>query len=350
MPSQSRPPSSPGLVPRNFLDPLERPSHQEAKPGPEKVSRQLADIPDNEWERRITLQGVPVISLPIPSNYNNLVTSGENGERQQKRKASAIQTLSQYWDNSAPLHQFGQESQWLFRRLSGSHHATRLILPVTIPTDDLPAALESTSVWEPIVQSWLDMDSSKRKAQLDSHFKHVVISNDDPRKGLRGQAGVVAHQNIQPFTVLGPYVGKYCHGKDLREEKALYGRNVGRYAVDCTMNAVRLDLCGYGYGNITVCINANTTYRPGDPARPANVFFALVIYRNWPYIFIVSQAHILKGEEILLDYGTVLLAGLLTTATPKIAQCSFKRASRCCGRTAHPPDFGRSTVMPGTNP
>lgn len=269
----------------------------------ESVGRQLEDKPENDWSRRITLQGIPIIPVPIPPDYSLLRASKEEAVKPRKRKATAVKILTRYWDNRAPMHQFGRESEWLYKRLSSGQHKTRLTLPDNIRPKGTYRSITSTQTWEGILEHWLAMDAGERASELERNMKHVIIKDDDPRHALRGQSGVVAARNLKAFAVLGPYLGKYCHGQDLREEHGIHGQNVGRYAMDCSLDAVRLDLCGYGYGNVSVCINANTTYRPGDIVNKANAFFAMIVYRGWPYVYVVTQSEVSKGDEILVDYG-----------------------------------------------
>ncbi|WP_281648915.1 SET domain-containing protein [Parendozoicomonas sp. Alg238-R29] len=267
------------------------------------VDRKLADSSNPEWERHITLQGIPVVPVPILPDLSLVRMPEEENVKPRKRKASAIQILTRYWDNRAPMHHFGQEADWLYKRLSSGQHKTRLVMPEGIRPKGKRRSLTSTPTWEGIVETWLGMEASDRASTLEKTMKHVTLPENDTRLGLRGQSGVLAASDIDEFTVLGPYLGKYCHGQDLQVEQGIHGHNVGRYAVDCSMDTLRLDLCGYGYGNVTVCINANTTYRPGEPVFQDNAFFTMVIYRGWPYIYVVSKQRINKGEEILVDYG-----------------------------------------------
>ncbi|MTI12644.1 SET domain-containing protein-lysine N-methyltransferase [Sansalvadorimonas verongulae] len=269
----------------------------------DRVDSQFSDQMEDDWEPRITLEGIPVIPVTLPPDYMLLRDKDDEPVKPRKRKTTAIKTLTRYWDNRAPLHQFGHEAEWLHKRLSSGQHKTRLTLPRNVRPKGIHRSLTSTVTWEGIVERWLTMDARTRAGELERNIKHVAIKNDDPRLGLRGQSGAVAARNIDAFTVLGPYVGKYCHGRDQQEEQSVHGHNVGRYGVDCSMDAVRLDLCGYGYGNVTVCINANTTYRPGDVVKAANAFFAMVVYRGWPYVFVVTRNAVAQGDEILVDYG-----------------------------------------------
>ena len=157
--------------------------------------------------------------------------------------------------------------------------------------------------WSRIIEHWLSLSASGRKKSIDALLQPITINNSDPRKKLHGQYGVLAARDIPPYSVIAPYSGTYCIGSDILREKAYYGSNVGRYAVDCSMDSMQIDLCGYGHGNITLCINANTTYSKDDPVLNDNACFALIIYQGWPYIFVVSTNKIKKKCELLIDYG-----------------------------------------------
>ena len=270
------------------------------------VERKLQDKKVLDYEQRINLQDLSVIPITMPPDYSLIrppKADIDSSNKKRKRKATHVQILSRYWDNRAELHQFGREAQWLHKRLVSGQHKTRLVLPGNIKPTGIHQSITSEIVWEGVVERWLNMSASERASTLEQRLSHVIISEDDERKDLRGQSGVVAAKDLKPFTILGPYVGRYCHGGDVAEESARHGANVGRYAVDCSLDNLRLDVCGYGYGNVTVCINANTTYRDDETPRSANTFFMLVVYRGWPYVFVVSDRDIAKGQDVLIDYG-----------------------------------------------
>ncbi|MCL6268779.1 hypothetical protein M3P05_02290 [Sansalvadorimonas sp. 2012CJ34-2] len=283
------------------IDPV--PEQEDGPRAIEKVGRQIIDTDESDWNRRIALHGIPVVPISMPPDYSILHTPEKNQEKKHRRKASVVQVLTRYWDNRAELRQLGKEAEWLFQRLHKGQADTVVQFPPDIVLTGKQKSLKSSANWSGIVESWLAMSATERAKALDRNLKQVIITNDDPRKGLHGQRGAVAARNLDAFTVVGPYVGKYCYGRDLQEEHGLHGVNVGRYTVDCSMETMRLDLCGYGYGNITVCINANTTYRPDDPAYQDNAFFLMVVYQGWPYVFVVTQRPVRKGDELLADYG-----------------------------------------------
>ena len=153
--------------------------------------------------------------------------------------------------------------------------------------------------WGRIIERRLSLSSRAPKKSIDALLQPITIKNSDPRKKLHGQYGVLAARDIPPYSVIAHYSGIYCIGSDILREKAYYGSNVGRYAVDCSIDSMQIDLCGYGHGNITLCINANITYSKDDPVLNDNACFALIIYQGWPYIFVVSINKIKKKCELL---------------------------------------------------
>ncbi len=279
------------------------PQTDEAPKKVSKVQRNILDVREPDWNRRIALHGVQVVSMSMPPDYSILHSGQKKKNGRKKPGKPAVRVLTRYWDNRTELVQLGREADWLYQRTTERGGETQVRMPPDIRPSGTDRVLKSSDHWNGIVEKWLQMSATERAGALDQYFQHTLLPDNDERAGLRGQSGVFAARDIKPMTVLGPYAGKYCHGQDLEEEQNTHGANVGRYTVDCSLDSIRLDLCGYGYGNITVCINACTTYRPDDPVRSANAFFLMVTYRGWPYVFVVSHKNIAKGEEILVDYG-----------------------------------------------
>ncbi len=268
----------------------------------EQIDKQLlsSDMSDENWEQRIRLHGTPVTPLAVPADFSLKRPMEDQHNKPRKRKATAIQVLKRYWDNRAELYQFAPEAQWLHQRIRKPGASTQVMHSPGLP---VPDALVSIDVWEQCLQWWLESTPEQRCQRLDAVLKHFQVPDHDSRHGLRGQNGAKSARDIPAYTILGPYVGRYCYGQDLRSEQGRFGVNVGRYAMDCSLDNLRLDLCGYGSGNVTVCINANTTYRSGDPVAQANAEFVLVIYQGWPTVFVMSICDIAKGTEVLVDYG-----------------------------------------------
>ncbi|MFK0571890.1 SET domain-containing protein-lysine N-methyltransferase [Endozoicomonas sp.] len=184
---------------------------------------------------------------------------------------------------------------------------TKILLPAVIKNqltrDSENNHLLNQHYWSELVEHWLSMDGDTRQNHIETQLTHTIINHTDPRKKLHWQSGVLAARDIPAYCVIAPYAGLYCIGSDILKEKSRFGTNVDRYAVNCPMDNIQIYLCGYGHGNITLCINANTTYSDKDPFFKDNVCFVVVIYQGWPYTFIVSISPIKKNHEVLIDYG-----------------------------------------------
>ena len=208
------------------------------------VRRQLVSSEEPDWEQRICLSGIPIV--PVPAQSAPLLQQSEKEQKpgRRVRKASPAQILTRYWDNRAELNQFGSEATWLYKQLDSSAEG-KVELPSNIILTGTDRTLGSAQTWQGIIRRWLLMSGAERADQLEKNLRHVILPDNDPRPGLRGQSGVLAATSIAPFTVLGPYVGKYCYGGDLAEEQRTYGSNVGRlrcglFAGGCTAGSVWL--------------------------------------------------------------------------------------------------------------
>ncbi len=238
----------------------------------------------------------------------------KNRQKKRNKKKKKI-VLTKYWDNKAPLFSLGKNAEILKKSLRQGKSKTKVILPEqvkkSVRADFENHNLLNPDYWGKTIEHWLSLSASGRKNSIDALLQPITINNSDPRKKLHGQYGVLAARDIPPYSVIAPYSGVYCIGSDILREKAYYGSNVGRYAIDCSIDSMQIDLCGYGHGNITLCINANTTYSKDDPILDDNACFALIIYKGWPYIFIISSSFINIGSEILVDYGYYYWKGTL---------------------------------------
>ncbi len=247
-----------------------------------------------------------LISKSIASIQNK---QNQHNKEQKRRKSKNNKKIiiTKYWDNKSPLFVLGKNAEILKKGLRKGKSNTKILLPEKIKKiltgKFTNHHLLDPEYWSRTVEHWLSLNKSNRQASIESLLQHTIIANTDLRKKLHGQSGVLAAREIPPYFVIAPYSGLYCIGSDILKEKACHGTNVGRYAVDCSLNNLQIDLCGYGYGNITLCINANTTYSKNDPAMEDNTCFALITYQGWPYIFVISISKIKKSSELLIDYG-----------------------------------------------
>ncbi len=264
---------------------------------------------NEEWVRRRSLQCIMISPFSIPQDHLSLqkhkYSDDSLPDRKQKNNNSLV--LSEYWDNRAPLCVLGADASNLKASFSEKTSESLIILPPALEQrlQVLPGRhpLMDQHYWTESIEHWLSLDGDGRKDSIESSLQLTTIRHSDPRKKLHGQSGVIAASDLPAFSVIAPYAGLYCAGNDVTEEKARYGANVGRYAVDCSLDGVQIDLCGYGHGNITICINANTTYSGHDPVLRDNACFVLATYQGWPYVFVVSIEPIKKGAEVLVDYG-----------------------------------------------
>ena len=263
--------------------------------------------------RKATLMEVPVFNV---LSLHSLLTRRKIEKHVGTKKQHKPIKLSRYWywDNHAPIATFGDHAFALKQSLARHSGETKVLfsksLKRLIDSQAAPRHLSSIQFWEQQVKQWLCLAPKKRKELIDKRLTLMTIPSSDPRKKLHGQFGVMAANSISVFSVIAPYAGRYCVSNDVLAERAQHGSNVRRYAVDCSMNGLTIDLCGYGHGNITLCINANTTYVADDPSFPENCCFVTVVYQNWPYVFIVSLTTIKQHEELLIDYGRYYWKGI----------------------------------------
>ncbi|KEI72068.1 hypothetical protein GV64_16235 [Endozoicomonas elysicola] len=267
--------------------------------------------PDNQLHRiKQKIEHTPIVfqqlldKTVIKAKSKNHQIKNKHKRRNKKKKRII---LTKYWNNKAPLLSLGKNAEILKKSLRKGKTKTKIILPETVKkkilADFKNHHLLNPNYWSQIVEHWLSLSAKSRQKSIDALLRPITINNSDPRKKLHGQYGVLAARDISPYSVIAPYSGVYCIGSDILKEKAFYGTNVGRYAVDCSIDNMQIDLCAYGHGNITLCINANTTYSKDEPVLNDNACFALIIYQGWPYIFVISISEIQKNAEVLIDYG-----------------------------------------------
>ncbi|GAA4647740.1 hypothetical protein GCM10023116_00020 [Kistimonas scapharcae] len=280
----------------------------------EKDSRELDKpyLPSEDhykWVSKRSLQCIMISPFSIPKDRLSLQKHKyiDDCLPDRKPKNNNSLVLSEYWDNRAPLCVLGADASNLKESFSEKVSEPLIILPPALE-QRLKALsgrhpLMEQDHWAESIEHWLSLDGDERKETIESSLQLTTIRHTDPRKKLHAQSGVIAACDIPAFSVIAPYAGLYCAGNDVAEEKARYGANVGRYAVDCSLEGVQIDLCGYGHGNITICINANTTYSELDPVLRDNACFVLATYQGWPYVFVVSIEPIEKEAEVLVDYG-----------------------------------------------
>lgn len=241
----------------------------------------------------------------IIKTTNNHQQNKKETKKRDKKKDTII--LTNYWDNRSPLFTLGKNAETLKNSLSKGNKKTKIRLPENftkqLNSQDEKHPLLEPDYWNKIIEYWLSLSPNGRLKSIETWLQPTTIHHSDPRKKLHGQYGVLAARDIPSCTVIAPYSGLYCIGSDILREKACYGANVGRYAVNCSTDSVQINLCGYGHGNITLCINANTTYIDGDPVLDDNTCFALILYQGWPYIFVISTRKITRNSEVLIDYG-----------------------------------------------
>ncbi len=263
----------------------------------------------DEWVRKRPLQCIMISPFSLPQDHLSLQKQNQSDDSlpEGKKKNNESLVLSEYWDNRAPLCILGADASNLRESFLERMSESLIILPPALEQrlKVLPGRhpLMDQNYWTEAIEHWLSLDGDRRKDTIELSLQLTTIRSSDPRKKLHGQSGVIAASDIPAFSVIAPYAGLYCAGNDVAEEKARYGANVGRYAVDCSLEGVQIDLCGYGHGNITICINANTTYSEHDPVLRDNACFVLATYHGWPYVFVVSIEPIKEGGEVLVDYG-----------------------------------------------
>ncbi|WP_067587030.1 SET domain-containing protein-lysine N-methyltransferase [Endozoicomonas ascidiicola] len=242
-----------------------------------------------------------------PFLQNRLIKKQAIHRRKRNKNALNQPSVINYWDNRSPIAVFENNARIPQQSLARYPSTTSVHLPENLKTylsqHDKKHTFLSSDFWESHIEYWLSLNSEQRKSTLDQYMISFLIPASDPRKKLYGQCGVMAARDIPPFSIIAPYGGMYCVGNDLLSERNRHGTNVVRYSVDCSMNGIQINLCGYAHGNITICINANTTYVESDPSYKDNCCFVIVVYRNWPYVFITSTASIKQDSELLIDYG-----------------------------------------------
>ncbi|WP_299727424.1 SET domain-containing protein-lysine N-methyltransferase [uncultured Endozoicomonas sp.] len=262
------------------------------------------------FQRKKTVSEEPpllnVLSIQ-PFLQNRLIKKQAINRRKRNNKALKQPSIISYWDNRSPIAVFENNARVLQQSLAKYPSTTSVHLPENLKTylsqHDKKHAFLSSDFWESHIEYWLSLNSEKRKNTLDQRMMSFLIPASDPRKKLHGQFGVIAARDIPPLSIIAPYGGMYCVGNDLHSERNRHGANIGRYSVDCSMHGMQINLFGYAHGNITICINANTTYVESDPYYKDNCCFVIVVYRNWPYVLITSTAPIKQGSELLIDYG-----------------------------------------------
>ncbi|WP_211828121.1 SET domain-containing protein-lysine N-methyltransferase [Kistimonas asteriae] len=263
----------------------------------------------DEWVRKRSLQCIMISPFSIPKDHLSLQKNKHSDDTQHDRKQKDTKglVLSEYWDNRAPLCVLGADACILKETFTKKRPEPQVILPPAVEqrlkTLSSRHPLLDQHYWHDCIEHWLSFDGVGRQRTIESSLQLTTIRHSDPRKALHGQSGVVAACDIPAYSVIAPYAGLYCAGNDVAEEMARYGANVGRYAVDCSLGGVQIDLCGYGHGNITICINANTTYSEHEPDLRDNACFVLATYQGWPYVFVVTIKPVKKGAEVLVDYG-----------------------------------------------
>ncbi len=105
------------------------------------------------------------------------------------------------------------------------------------------------------------------------------------------QYGVFAKKNIDSHTVLGEYVGQWFMGKKTVQRE-------GTYSWTLSINGCELFLYSGIYANETTFINDFRSL-----ADQSNCVADWVVHRGKYYFCYISSKKILKGEEILVDYG-----------------------------------------------
>lgn len=167
----------------------------------------------------------------------------------------------------------------------------------------------------------------------------VRIPGNDPRIGLRGQMGLFVKQGycLPAHTVLGPYCGigvteselQFSLPKDLQHERYRY--EFAPILTECLpenasdkmkemltelvercvndgggLEGFRVD--GLFPGNVLAAIN-DCRFDPASFPQGStkdgtrNVMFVEVLYNGWPYVFMVTTADVVGGDELLVDYG-----------------------------------------------
>lgn len=145
---------------------------------------------------------------------------------------------------------------------------------------------------------WFDMPGTSLRA----------VPRDDPREGLRGEATVFASRTFQPWEVLAAYSGRVMTEENLGQafSSLLMRTRIDDYVMQMRTKVkvegqlVELLICPYPtLGNETMAINDGK-----QDNKKVNCGWMEVLYRGWPYVFVVAiRSGIKQGAELLLDYS-----------------------------------------------
>ena len=135
-------------------------------------------------------------------------------------------------------------------------------------------------------------------------FKVVQVPADDPRNMGPGAVMAVATENHEANFLLGEYGGETMTQQEYRNKfKGIFAAlERQRYAFDLPFfnkKEESLVINAYGInGNETAAINDERGIVSSENAR-----FVVVEINGWPHAFVYTTRKIVKGQEVLLNYG-----------------------------------------------
>lgn len=139
-------------------------------------------------------------------------------------------------------------------------------------------------------------DKQEYEKRLANSLEVSVPIDEGPSRGR----SVFAKEDIEPYTVIGPYAGKLHETKESLLDSIYKNGSYHVLGYLFATSSSKKSIDAFGSGNIISLINTGQL-SDEDPTWKENNVGSVVFGQN--LIFVVSSKKIRKGEELLLDYG-----------------------------------------------
>ena len=147
------------------------------------------------------------------------------------------------------------------------------------------------------------------------------IGADDPRTSLRGQLGVFASREIAQGTVipvLCPAALKQDYDSMHSSEEAYEVAERYAYEFVSRVRSRQRDEALVLIASLKDGCEVQFVNDARGSGLPVNVEFCELVYKNWPYLFLVAVMPIAAGRELLIDYGNRYWDASETEAIKKV--------------------------------
>jgi hypothetical protein len=178
--------------------------------------------------------------------------------------------------------------------------------------EDLPSDIKEQITHQ--AHQWLLISSEERKKRLENNYEPRILTPLETQNiYLHGEYGLIASQDIEIYTVLGPYAGRFLNDIQIavQEYQQYDGDFLEKYLHGCDKEGYPA-ISAYQSGNSITLIN---DWRPCDFKERSDLASfqkekqgCQAIIGQWGRVmrcpFFVSIRKIASGEEILGNYGS----------------------------------------------